>query len=194
MGTSRASSGNASGSGNRRGTPIVWSIAFAAVFGLIAVGCASYGWWIHDNKPPPPHDFATFLNWLDIPVRGVQALLLSDLYYEDRYSDEAIFWLQIARISGAVFSLFLAGRFVFRAVGRNVAHAVLRNRRGHVVIFGDGPATSEFVGLAGFRRITQIAHGLEASSGHFAHLPAGGSLVSQVADSSARRASHRLVC
>ncbi len=178
-------------SGRRRGTPVLWSIAIA--LGAVALVCATYGWWIHDGRPPLPRSFQGVLDWLDIPVRGVQALLLSDIYFDDGLSPEAQWWLQVARISGAMFSLVVAGRLLFKALGDSILQRSLRGRRGHVVIFGDGPAASDFVAVNGFGQVTQIAHGLEFSPGRFAHLPGEGTLADQAVNSAAGRARCILV-
>ncbi len=177
--------------GRRRGTPIVWAIA--TIFGTVALASAGYGWWIQDGRPAAPQTFIDALNWMDLPVRGVQALLLSDIYYDNGLDPEAGRWLQVARISGALFSLIVAGRLLLKAIGDGILQRSLRGRRGHVVIFGDGPATSDFVGLPGFGQVTQIAHGLEFSPGRFAHLPGEGTLADQAANSAASRARRILV-
>lgn len=189
MGTSGSES--AKGSVRRRGTPIVWAVAIA--LGAIAILSASIGWWIQDGSPRFPRTGNEVLDWLDLPVRGVQALLLSDIYYDGGLSEEAEPWLQLARITGALFSLIVAGRLLFQALGDSIRRRSLRARRNHVVIFGDGPATSDFVGLPGYGQVTQIAHGLEFSPGRFAHLPGDGTLADQAASSAAARSRRIMV-
>lgn len=175
----------------RRGTPIVWALAI--VLGAVAILSASIGWWIQDGRPSLPTTGDEILDWLDLPVRGVQALLLSDIYFDDGLSEDAERWLQVARITGALFSLMVAGRLLFQALGDSIRQRSLRARRGHVVIFGDGPATSDFVGLPGYGQVTQIAHGLEFSPGRFANLPGDGTLADQAASSAAARSRRIMV-
>lgn len=176
---------------SNRGTPLIWAVAIA--LGAVALVTASIGWWLHDGRLAAPSDFSGFLDWLDLPARGIQALLLSDIYYDDRISGDAEIWLQVGRITGGACSLLIAGRLLFKALGDSIGKRLLFLRRGHVVIFGDGAATSEFVTVPGFGEVTQIAGGLEFAPGKFARVPAEGTLAEQAAATAASKARALLV-
>ncbi len=174
-----------------RGTPLIWALAIA--LGAVAVFTASVGWWLHDGRLAAPRNVPELLDWLDLPARGIQALLLSDIYYDDGISGDAEIWLQVGRITGGLCSLLIAGRLLFKALGDSVGKRLLSLRRDHVVIFGDGAATSEFVTVRGFGEVTQIAGGLEFAPGKFARAPAEGTLAQQASATAAGKARGLLV-
>lgn len=177
--------------GRKRGTFIVWTLAFA--LGAVALASACIGWWENDGRPPPPTNVQGVLDWLDLPIRSVQVLLLSDTAYGEDVAPRARLWLQVARVSGALFYLLIAARILLLNWGDSLGKFMLQSRRGHLVLVGGGPATGEFALENHLGKVTQIAPDMEFRPGRFAHLPAEGTIGDIAAHAAAGRARGVLV-
>jgi hypothetical protein len=114
-------------------------VAIAFLSGLAALGLAAMGWLTELGSPKD------WRQWVDITIRTVKVLLLSDIYYDPDLSPRALVWLEPARALGVLSSIVIAVRLLALAIGSSVADMVFRTfAGGHHVIIGVGPAAMEY--------------------------------------------------
>jgi voltage-gated potassium channel Kch len=154
---------------------------------LLAMGFGGYGWWIDLGRDVSPGGM------VEIAVRSVHALFLSEIYLGDDFKPEAELWLSIARTTGALFTILAAGRLLVFAVGARFTELVLRGRRGHDLVIGAGAAAADYALLAGDRKVTHLVREEATHGGRSARLKRTGSLVSQLSRAGAQKASRIVV-
>lgn len=114
-------------------------VASAVLSGGAALGLAAMGWVVQLGAPSDPRE------WIDVIVRTVKVLLLSDIYYDGTLTPKALNWLEPARALGVFASLVIAVRLLALAIGSSAADLIFRffaNK--HHVIIGMGPAAMEY--------------------------------------------------
>ena len=183
MSESATAAGGRLGDAGGGASLLLWLVTLA--IGMAAMAAGGYGWWLE-------HGAATWDDWVDIAVRAIKSLLLSDIYFDGK-KPESAFWLEMSRALGIVFSLLVAGRLVVFAAGSRLAGFFLRFRSGHDVVIGSGPAAREYAMAAGKRRITLVASALRSAPGRVASLRRAGALKRQLADAGAAHARRILV-
>ena len=126
----------------------IW--ALIVLFGVAAVSLAVWGWTLELPHVPETSDFPA----LDIAMRSIKVLLLSDIYFEKTTDPFAGLLLEAARAFGIVFSVLLALRLLLLAVGARLAEFFFRLFvRNHDLVIGEGPAAVEYAsGHAGLFR------------------------------------------
>jgi len=115
--------------------------ALAIVSGLAALGLAGAGWSIELGAPKDTPDV------IDITVRTVKVLLLSDIYYDPVQNPEAAPLLEYARALGVLASLLVGLRLLALAIGSRLSdflYALFIGR--HHLVIGAGPAAQEYAG------------------------------------------------
>jgi voltage-gated potassium channel Kch len=167
---------------------LLWFVTLA--IGAAAMAAGGYGWWLEENAAGRWN--GNWNDWVDVLVRAVKSLLLSDIYFDGTEPGAAL-WLETSRALGVVFSLLVAGRLIVFAAGSRLAGFMLRFRSGHDVVIGSGPAAREYAMAAGKRRITLVASTLRSAPGRIASLRRSGSLRHQLADAGAGHARRILV-
>ncbi len=114
-------------------------LAAAILSGAAALGLAAMGWVEEIGVPETP------LQFVDIVVRTVKVLLLSDIYYDVAPGAKSLVWLEPARALGVFASIVIAIRLLALAIGSGVADMIFRFfAGGHHVIIGMGPAAMEY--------------------------------------------------
>ncbi len=161
---------------------LLWLITLAIGAAALLVGAV--GWRI--DSPP-----AGWTDWIDIVIRSIKSLLLSDIYF-DPVTPAAKPWIETSRALGVAFSLLVAGRLLVFAAGSRLAGFLLRFRSGHDAVIGSGPAADEYALAAGRRRITHVAAHASAL-GRVASLRRAGPLHHQLAAAAAGRARRIVV-
>src|SRR5262245_52271315 len=117
----------AAGSGGRASVPAFLFWLVTSAFGIVAVVFAAPGWIA--KLDPQDAD-----GWMDVVVRVIKVLLLSDIYYEEQMVTPDDTLLQRARFCGMVFSVLVTGRLLVFALGDRLVEVWLRFfRRGHTV-------------------------------------------------------------
>jgi voltage-gated potassium channel Kch len=164
---------------------LFWTVLVLAA--MIALGFGAYGWWLQDDAGKDPASL------VEIGVRSVHALFLSDIYFDESIKPEAEPWLAVARTAGAVFTVLAAGRILLFAVGARFTELMLRGRRGHDVVIGEGAAAHDYALLAGARKVTHLVREQTTTGGKIARLKRHGPLGAQLARAGAQKASRILV-
>jgi voltage-gated potassium channel Kch len=166
----------------------IW--ALIVIFGAAAVSLAVWGWTRELPHVPEKSDFPA----LDIAMRSVKVLLLSDIYYEKTTDEFAGVLLEAARAFGIIFSVLLALRLLLLAIGSRLAEFFFRLLvRKHDLIIGEGPAAVEYAASHAtlFNRSRSGIH-LAAerlpTSARFATLVRRGTLKAQLRTGAAGRA------
>lgn len=171
--------------------------ALAILFGIVALALAGWGWTIElPARPNPPAE--THMLWVDVVVRAVKVLLLSDIYYEDLSAANARLPLEWARAFGVASSLLFGVRLLLYAIGSHIHALWFRaTSGGHDVIVGDGPAAVEYAGdhgrLFAKRRAIHLAAERAPTTRRLATFARGGSLENQLRASAAFRAKRIVV-
>ena len=114
-----------------------WTLAILS--GIAALALAAMGWLIELGTPKDAPDI------IDIAVRTVKVLLLSDIYYDPVQNTEAAPLLEYARALGVLASLLVGLRLLALAIGSRLSdfmYALFIGR--HHVVIGDGPAAQEY--------------------------------------------------
>lgn len=113
--------------------------ALAVLSGLAALVLAGMGWFLEFGSPKDASDV------LDIAIRTIKVLLLSDIYYDPVTNPDAGILLEYARALGVVASLLVGLRLLALAIGSrlsDVLYALFLNR--HHIIIGSGAAAQEY--------------------------------------------------
>lgn len=166
-------------------------VAAAVLSGGAALGLAAMGWYIQLDKPSAAQQ------WIDLVVRTVKVLLLSDIYYDSTLTKKALVWLEPARALGVFASIVIAIRLLALAIGSSVADWVFRTfTTKHHLIIGTGPAAMEYA--AGHNRMFKggaihLANERLPTARRLATFERRGSLKSQLRHASARRARRVVV-
>lgn len=174
-----------------RGKLVVRLIGLVGILcGAAALGLAAMGWLAQLGQPKDAN------GWVDLVVRTVKVLLLSDIYYED-FRPKALIWMQPARALGVAASLLIGARLLALAIGASVSDWFFRNfTSGHHVVIGDGPAAHEYAAnhnrLFRGRAIHMAAERLSAAK-RLATLERRGTLDLQLRHAAARRARRIVV-
>jgi hypothetical protein len=130
--------------------------------------------------------------WLDLLIRSLKVLLLSDIYYDP----EPPTWnmqLHVARVLGVTFSMLLAGRVILFAMRAFLARGVLSHRKNHEVVMGWGLASQAYSSVSGEREVTHVAAETSTSIGRYAFLERQGTIEQQLEAAGARKATRILV-
>lgn len=166
-------------------------VAIAILSGGTALGLAAMGWIVQLGAPKEWHQ------WVDIVVRTVKVLLLSDIYYDASLTPKALVWLEPARALGVLASILIAVRLLALAIGSSVADLVFRTfARGHHVIIGVGPAAMEYAAAHNRLFKTGAIHMADErlpTAQRLATFERRGVLKSQLRHASAKRARRVLV-
>jgi len=174
-----------------RGKLVVRLIGLVGILcGAAALGLAAMGWLAQLGQPKDAN------GWVDLVVRTVKVLLLSDIYYEE-FRPKALIWMQPARALGVAASLLIGARLLALAIGASVSDWFFRNfTSGHHVVIGDGPAAHEYAAnhnrLFRGRAIHMAAERLSAAK-RLATLERRGTLDLQLRHAAARRARRIVV-
>ena len=174
-----------------RGKLVVRLIGLVGILcGAAALGLAAMGWLAQLGQPKDAN------GWVDLVVRTVKVLLLSDIYYEE-FRPKALIWMQPARALGVAASLLIGARLLALAIGASVSDWFFRNfTGGHHVVIGDGPAAHEYAAnhnrLFRGRAIHMAAERLSAAK-RLATLERRGTLDLQLRHAAARRARRIVV-
>lgn len=166
----------------------IW--ALIVIFGAAAVGLAAWGWMRELPYVVEKSDFPA----LDIAMRSIKVLLLSDIYYEKTTDQFAGLLLEAARAFGIIFSVLLALRLLLFAVGARLAEFFFRFFvRNHDLVIGEGPAAVEYASghaaLFGRSRSgIHLASERLPTTARFATLVRRGPLESQLRTGAAGRA------
>jgi hypothetical protein len=185
-----AESGASQAGGRTAGGMSLGSLFFwvlTAACGAGALGLASLAWLQH-MQPQKPHE------WIDLVIRTIKVLLLSDIYYDDAVTGPSPgLEFRTARALGVAFSLLVAGRILLSAAGARFAGFLLGFRRGHDVVIGTGPAASEYSVAGGKRELTHVLDDGKSRLGRFAILRRDGTLKQQLKRAAAGHARRILV-
>ncbi len=112
---------------------------FAIISGIAALALAGTGWFIELGAPKDWPDA------IDIAVRTVKVLLLSDIYYGPVANPEAAPLLEYARALGVLASLLVGVRLLALAIGSRLSDFLYSFFIGrHHVVIGAGPAAQEY--------------------------------------------------
>jgi voltage-gated potassium channel Kch len=174
-----------------RGRAVVRLLGFLGIVsGAAALGLAAMGWLAELG---PPRDFN---DGVDLVIRTVKVLLLSDIYYED-WKPRALVWLEPARALGVLASLLIGARLLILAIGARVSDWFVRHFTSkHHVVIGDGAAAREYAAshnhLFKGRAIHLSKERLPAAR-RLATVERRGSLQMQLHQAAARRARRIVV-
>lgn len=156
-----------------------------AMLGVVAVVIAAFG-WVEALAPRRWDD------WVDVAVRSIKALLLSDIYFDPGQGLAVNGRLEAARTLGLMFSLLAAGRVVLFALRRQIARFRLARRQGHDVVIGGGPSAMAYAGAVAGRPTTHLVDGADAAHAVHATLERRGDLAFQL-KAAAAQAARRIV-
>ena len=165
--------------------------AFAILSGMAALALAGTGWFIELGTPKDAPDV------IDIVVRTVKVLLLSDIYYDPVQNSEAAPLLEYARALGVLASLLVGLRLLALAIGSRLSdfmYALVIGR--HHVVIGDGPAAQEYAAAhnAMFNgRAIHLASARMSTSHRLATWQRRGQLKAQLRHARARSARRIIV-
>ncbi len=171
---------------------IIWSLALGC--GLIALGMAGWGWHLELGHPANeailPGD--PIGRGVDLVIRTVKVLLLSDIYFAQFQNPDAKWFLETARAFGVAFSLLLALRLLFYAIGARASDYLFRRFASrHDVIIGSGMAASEYAASHNAmlpNRAIHLADERAPTARRLATFARRGPMRTQLRDSAARRA------
>ena len=128
---------------------IYW--AALILLALITVSSGFWGWLAYDYIDgawrPADINNLNFRDYVDAAQRGGKALFGSDLYLESDVQGIPQ-QILIARFSGSLFVLLLAGRLFIFAIGARVAKVFARSRDQHDVLIGDAVFSSHYAHAA----------------------------------------------
>lgn len=177
----------------RRSVFLTAITGLAILFGAVALVLAGYGWTFEPEVTQGP----LYMRIVDITVRTIKVLLLSDIYYEPIEHVEK--WpLETARALGVASSILLGIRLLLYAIGSHL-HAIWfrLNSNNHDVIIGSGPAAVEYAGnhmaLFDRRRAIRLAEEREPTAKRLATYVRTGTLQHQLRVAAADRARRILV-
>jgi len=157
---------------------LFWALTGTA--GALCLILAAWG-WILELRP------TSVSGWVDVSVRSIKALLLSDIYFD--YSESAAGpWLEASRALGLVVSLALAGRIAIFALSGRASGFILSRRRAHDLVIGDGPAAEAYVLLNPSGRVTWLCGCEEPKLADLARLPRRDGIDRQLKDAGGARA------
>jgi hypothetical protein len=114
-----------------------WGLAI--ISGVAALALAGMGWFREFGAPKDVSD------GVDIAVRTIKVLLLSDIYYDPVGNPDAAELLEYARALGVLASLLVGLRLLVMAIGSRLSdflYALFLAR--HHIIIGAGPAAEEY--------------------------------------------------
>ncbi len=118
----------------------------AVLFGVAALVLAVTGWWVELPNIRPKSDTPM----LDVAMRSIKALLLSDIYYDDRISEASRNLLEWARTCGILAVLLGVVRTFFLNEGSQFSRDLFRWRLNkHDVVIGKGPAAENYARAIG---------------------------------------------
>lgn len=169
------------------GSGVLWALTFLS--GIAAIVFAVWGWAVQLD---PPQSDNPLLTWERVGVRSVQVLVVADIPEPADMKPGADLPLSLAQFFGAVFYVLLAGRVLFFTLGARLAGVVLRDRKGHDLVIGAGPAAIEWARLP-MRRTTHMSFGFRADLGRSATIDRLGVLGKQLQRAGARHARQILV-
>lgn len=113
--------------------------ALAVASGIVALVLAWRGWTFEAPKAELP-----WMRWIDIAIRTIKVLLLSDIYYSE-FKNGGAQALEIARAFGVIASILFGVRLLVYAVGSRLnAMWFSLWTWGHDVVIGSGPAAAEY--------------------------------------------------
>jgi hypothetical protein len=171
----------------------IWVLA--GIFGVAAVGLAAWGWTLELPELEKQSDFPV----IDIAIRSIKVLLLSDIYYNPASNAFAGKLLEIARACGVVFSILVALRLLLFAAGARLSEFFYRLGIGnHDLIVGVGPAAAEYSSFHSVlfpkkRRAIHLAEERLPTSARLATFVRTGNLDWQLRTGAAKRARRILV-
>lgn len=114
-----------------------WTLAVLS--GLAALVLAGLGWFLEFGPPRDASDV------IDIAIRTIKVLLLSDIYYDPVTNPDAGILLEYARALGVVASLLVGLRLLALAIGSrlsDILYSLFLYR--HHIIIGAGAAAQEY--------------------------------------------------
>lgn len=160
----------------------------AILFGVVALTLAAWGWTYEPEVTQDP----PLMRGIDIAVRTVKVLLLSDIYYEP--IEGPLKWpLELARSLGTASSLLFGVRLLLYAVGSQMHALWFRAQSSdHDVIIGGGPAAVEyarnFQTLFGKSRAIRLAEERAPTMKRLATYARRGSIDNQIRAAVGKRA------
>jgi hypothetical protein len=155
------------------------------LIGVAAMLIAGRGWWLVHTPSEP-------IEWIDLLVRTVKVLFLSDIYYDP--ARDASWHFQTSRALGTTFAILAGGKAFWLALRSSWLRARLSGRRRHDVVIGDGPLAKTYVLMQGARKITVLGeHASGPVMARVAASPRSGSLEQQLRGVGAQHARLILV-
>jgi hypothetical protein len=176
---------------------IIWTVAGAC--GVIALAMAGWGWQLELSHPGNanilPGDPVG--RAVDLVIRTVKVLLLSDIYYAEFQHPDAKWYLETARAFGVAFSLLIALRLLFYAIGARASDFFFRIASSkHDVIIGSGMAAAEYAASHNAmlpNRAIHLTDERAPTARRLATFARRGSLKTQLRDSVAGRARRIII-
>ena len=169
---------------------LAWTIASLTALG--ALGLAFWG-WVRQTDPK------TWDDWVDVTVRTVKVLLLSDIYFDaDHVSQTPMWQFEWSRALGVVASVIIATRLILLGIGTRFSEWWYRFWIGrHDVIVGDGPAAREYAGahnqMFAKRKAIHLAAEEQPGAHRLATYERRGPLKSQLQRAAGRKARRIVV-